>query len=183
MLVWLASPYGAITNYIRTQDAPVDFRAFLKANNTFPEPNTYVKGVELTLGYKGAEWRRIRRFDITRQDVVYIQVIGAVCPYEMPRENCRKVLIEAPKETTDFDHFRPASAITVEGRLHRITATSEFAPLIPFLAREMHLDAEGAYVIAHGVHPKLSKDGWMFWGVVGFIFLILLGLLYRLLRK
>ena len=183
MLLWLASPYLAITQYISEQGQPVDLRGHLDQHHNFPEPGTYVQGKELTLGYKGAEWRRIRRFAITRDDMVYIQVIGAVCPYEMPRERCRKVLVELPKSNTDFERYRPASVITVDGRLHRVTKTSEFAPLIPFLAREMHMDADGAYVLAHGVRPRLGRDGMIFWSTVLLILLLLSAFLYRLLRS
>ena len=85
MLIWLASPYQPITQYILAQDEAVDLRQALNDNQAFPPDGTYVSGKELALGYKGAEWMRLRRFGITREEVVYIQIIGAVCPYEMPR--------------------------------------------------------------------------------------------------
>jgi hypothetical protein len=183
MLFWLASPYATITQYILDHDRPIDLRAHLNQNHNFPEVGSYVFGKELALGYKGAEWMRVRRFAITRQEMVYIQVIGAVCPYEMPRERCRRVLIEVPKSLTDFETFRPASAVNVEGRLEQITKTSEFAPLIPFLAREMHMDVDGAYLIAHGLRPDWSKDAWIFWGIVAFICCLLSFFVLRVLRS
>ena len=183
MLIWLASPYQPITRYIFNQDQAVELRDVLQKDHRFPPVDTYVKGTELALGYKGAEWMRLRRFGITREEVVYIQIIGAVCPYEMPRERCRKVLIEVPKSDTDFEDFRPATVVTVDGRLHQITKTSEFAPLIPFLASEMNMDVDGAYVIAHGVRPKWGRDAWIFWGVVFFITILLSFFLRRLIRS
>jgi len=183
MLGWLAQPYLPITEYILDGRPGIDLRAHLKEQMAFPEPGRLVQGTGLTLGYKGAEWKRIRRFAITRDDMVYIQVIGAVCPYEMPRKDCRKVLIEVPKEGTDFERFRPASAIDVRGRLHRIEKDGEFAPLIPFLAQEMRMDAEGAYIIADGVTPGWGRDATTFWGVVVALFLLLLGMAIRTLRS
>ena len=183
MLFWLASPYATITQYILENDQPIDLRAHLNEKHGFPESGSYVFGKELALGYKGAEWLRVRRFEIGRQEMVYIQVIGAVCPYEMPRDKCRRVLIEVPKDLTDFENYRPASAVDVEGRLEQITKTSEFAPLIPFLAREMHMDVDGAYIIAHGLRPVWGKDASIFWGVVAFITLLLSFFLLRLLRS
>jgi len=183
MLFWLATPYLPITQYIVDQDQPVELRGYLDQNQQFPEAGTYVRGTELALGYKGAEWMRVRRFGIVRESMVYIQVIGAVCPYEMPRERCRKVLIEIPKSNTDFEDFRPATVVTVEGRLRQISKTSEFAPLIPFLAREMHMDVDGAYVIAHDVRPDWSKDAWIFWGGILSIMALLGFFLWRLIRS
>ena len=106
----------------------------------------------------------------------------------LPHTRCRasdaeKVLIEVPKSDTDFDDFRPATVVTVDGRLHQITKTSEFAPLIPFLASEMNMDVDGAYVIAHGVRPKWGRDAWIFWGVVFFITILLSFFLRRLIRS
>ncbi len=183
MLFWLASPYAAITQYIIKQDQPIDLRAHLEEKHTFPESGSYVFGKELALGYKGAEWLRVRRFSIGRNEMVYIQVIGAVCPYEMPRDRCRRVLIEVPKDLKDFDNYRPATAVDVDGRLERITKTSEFAPLIPFLAREMHMDVDGAYIIAHGLRPVWKKDAWIFWCIVLFITALLSFFLLRLIRS
>ena len=180
---WLASPYSAVTEYILNNDQPIDLRAHLNEKHSFPEAGSYVFGKELALGYKGAEWLRVRRFEIARQEMVYIQVIGAVCPYEMPRERCRRVLIEVPKDLDGFENYRPATAVDVEGRLEQISKTSEFAPLIPFLAREMHMDVDGAYIIAHGLRPHWARDAWIFWGVVVFIALLLSFFLLRLLRS
>ena len=183
MLIWLASPYQPITQYILAQDEAVDLRQALNDNQAFPPDGTYVSGKELALGYKGAEWMRLRRFGITREEVVYIQIIGAVCPYEMPRDRCRKVLIEVPKSSDEFDNFRPATVVNVDGRLRKITKDSEFAPLIPFLASEMLMDVDGAYVIAHGVRPRWGQDAWTFWGVVALITLLLGFFLWRLIRS
>jgi hypothetical protein len=183
MLFWLASPYTTVTQYILDHDQPIDLRAHLREKQSFPETGSYVFGKELALGYKGAEWLRVRRFAIARQEMVYIQIIGAVCPYEMPRDRCRRVLIEVPKGLTDFETFRPASAVDVDGRLEQITKTSEFAPLIPFLAREMHMDVDGAYVIAHGLRPTWGKDAWIFWGALALIAFLLSFFLYRIVRS
>ena len=60
---------------------------------------------------------------------VYIQIIGAVCPYEMPLNRCRKVLIST-KSSDEFDNFRPATVVNVDGRLRsRKTANGLPDPL------------------------------------------------------
>ena len=68
MLIWLASPYQPITQYILAQDEAVDLRQALNDNQAFPPDGTYVSGKELALGYKGAEWMRLCRFGITREE-------------------------------------------------------------------------------------------------------------------
>ena len=183
MLFWLASPYVGVSEYILKQDQVIDLRQHLAKHHAFPKDGSYVFGKELTLGYKGAEWKRGRRFALGRDEMVYIQVIGAVCPYEMPRKDCHRIVIEIPKKSADFGNFKPASSIDVEGRLLRVTKTSEFAPLIPFLAREMHLDLDGAYVIAHDLRPNMDRDFWIFWGGILLIAIILSALMWRVTRN
>ena len=61
--------------------------------------------------------------------------------------------------------------------------TASSAPLIPFLASEMLMDVDGAYVIAHGVRPRWGQDAWTFWGVVAMIALLLGFFLWRLVRS
>ena len=42
MLIWLASPYQPITQYILAQDEAVDLRQALNDNQAFPPDGTYV---------------------------------------------------------------------------------------------------------------------------------------------
>jgi hypothetical protein len=183
MLFWLATPYVAVSEYIFKNEPVIDLRQHLAKHHAFPKDGSYVSAKELTLGYKGAEWKRGRRFAMGRDEMVYIQVIGAVCPYEMPREDCPRVVVEIPRKSVDFDNFKPASSVNVEGRLLRVTQTSEFAPLIPFLAREMLLDLDGAYIIAHGLRPNIDRDFWIFWGGILLIALVLTALMWRATRN
>jgi hypothetical protein len=183
MLVWLASPYIPITKFMLSEAPPIDLRSYLDEHHQYPPPGSFVEGKELTLGFKGAEWKRIRRFAIVRSDTIYIQVIGAVCPYEMPRDRCRKVLVEVARDDPDFATFKPPATVTVSGRLYRIDQKSEFAPLIGWLAKEMAMDADGAFVIAHGERPGLGRDGLIFWALVLLALLLNLILVIRVLRR
>ena len=183
MLVWLASPYIPITEFALSKAPAIDLRSYLDEHHQYPPAGSFVEGKELTLGFKGAEWKRIRRFAITRSDTVYIQVIGAVCPYEMPLELCRKVLVEVTRDDPEFTTFKPPATVTVSGRLYRIDKDSEFAPLIGWLANEMAMDADGAFVIAHGERPGFGRDGLLFWALVLLALIVNLLLLIRILRR
>ena len=185
--VWIISSSGYLDNTMAAFRAGevINLRDHLVANHQFPEEGTQVVLQQATLGFKGAEWSRTYGFKFGNVETRYFQIIGAVCPFEMPVEACRRLVVEVPLDHEDAPRFEAIANLDVTGRLYFVESGSRFEPLISFMREHLALDIEGAALVAHGDQPKLGGEFAFFWliAVLPPIFLTVVLILAGALRR
>lgn len=147
-------------------DKVVDLRAHLNEQGKFPKEGSQVYLKQATLGSKGAEWSRSIGFQLGQLETRYFQVIGSVCPYEMPKENCRLFVVEVPIDHPDAARFAAYANLDVTGKLYFVDSESRFGPLIPFMREHLSLDIDGAALIAHDDRPRIDGHFFLLWSLV-----------------
>ena len=184
---WILSSSGYLDNTMAAFQSgeTLDLRTHLAAEHQFPEEGIQVTLKQATLGFKGAEWSRTHGFKLGNVETRYFQVIGAVCPFEMPVENCRRLVVEVPLDHEDAPRFAATANLDVTGRLYFVEPGSRFEPLITFMREHLALDIEGAALVALGDRPEVGGSFAFFWGiaVLPLIFLTTVLLLAGALRR
>lgn len=173
--IWILSSAGYLDNTVAAFSGgeTIDLRQHLSAEHQFPSEGAQVTLSQATLGSKGAEWSRAYGFKLGNIETRYFQVIGAVCPFEMPIDRCRGLVVEVPVDHEDANRFAAYTNLDVTGRLYFVEPGSRFEPLIAFMREHLALDIEGAALIAHGDRPELGGSFAFFWSLAALPMILL----------
>lgn len=184
---WILSSSGYLDSTLAAFQGgqTIDLRAHLTAEHQFPDEGVQVTLKQATLGFKGAEWSRVHGFKLGNVKTRYFQIIGAVCPFEMPVKSCRRLVVEVPLDHEDAPRFAATANLDVTGRLYFVEPGTRFEPLISFMREHLALDIEGAALIAHGDRPEIGGSFAFFWLIAALplIFLTAVFILAGALRR
>ena len=182
VLVWLASGYVDGVRYALNDAPAIDLRAHLEEHRTLPPVGSLVTLTEVRIGARGADWARLRGAEMLPSDVTYLEVVGRVYPWAMKADGTSKFFLEFAKGDLRLKDISIGQALTVTGRLHKISRAAGFDMFIDYIAKTMALDAEGAMLVADGELPEIGNQTLLLWFGLLAAFVLNLYLFVRFLR-